>query len=358
MSQSSSDKSILSPANWTDAGTTLALSLFLAVSAVLYVLADRGAQQSFGLFALSLLGFLGAILFLITSTRTRGVSELVVGIGCLIMLAFIAVFSSVVNGPNAFIVLLLLVPVCYAALNGNPLGTSVIIFLSAALWLLLNLSFWWPDFAALAALSVSTLPLFFVGVLVHLLSREVIYSQTTIDSLSDMDSLTGLLNRDAFTRLLDAELLKAQQRNTGFAILHIEIDDLHVINEQHGREQGDKVLTAITDAVARSVRQEDRVARFGGDTFAAFLAFASDKTTSDVTNRVRQNIYNMTLSFERRTERIKVSVGIAIYPESGATITEMLQFAEQAMQRDRSFRQHQKTNSDTREQAGLQQNKE
>ena len=338
---------------WTDAGTTLGLSLFLAVAAVLFVLTESSAEPSLGLFAIALLGFLGAVLFLITSTTTRAVSELVVGVSCLLMMAFITVFSAVIDGPNAFILMLLIVPVCYAALNGNPFGTGSIIFLSGLLWLLLNFSLWWPNLSALAALCVSALPLLFVGVLVHLLSSEVIHARSTIISLSDLDSLTGLMNRGAFGRLLDAEHQNASQRNTSYAILHADIDDLQAINDQYGRDEGDKVLSAVGDALTRSVRQEDRVARFGGDDFTIFLAYASDKTANAVTNRVRQNIYNMTLAIDRHAQRVQVSVGVAIYPENGESIPDMMKYAEQAMQRDHSFRQHQKTNSDIREQAGL-----
>ncbi len=72
-----------------------------------------------------------------------------------------------------------------------------------------------------------------------------------------------------------------------------------------------------------------------------------------MTNRMRQSIYNMTLQFDERVKRVQISVGIAIFPESGQSISDLLKFAKQAMLRDRGFRQQQRSNADLREQAGL-----
>jgi diguanylate cyclase (GGDEF)-like protein len=353
MAEKAQERSVLSPVTWTDAGITLAVSLFLSLAAVLYVFAERDSEPALGLVGLALIGFLGGTLFLISSTKTRMVAELIVGSCCLLMLAFIAIFSVAIGGPDAFVLMLLCLPVCYAGLNGNPLGTGVIIAAAATLWVLLNLSAWWPEVGALARFGLSCLPLLFVGALVNLLSREIERARVRINSLEDRDKLTGALNRDALMRCMVAEHQKAAARQTSYALVLVDIDDLESIIEQHGGDAGDKTLAAVADTLGRCIRSEDRLGRFAEGEFLIVLGQASDKAANDISNRMRQNIYNMTLQFDERVKRVQVSIGIAIFPESGQSITAMLKFAKQAMLRDRGFHQQQKTNAALREQAGL-----
>ena len=87
------------------------------------------------------------------------------------------------------------------------------------------------------------------------------------------------------------------------------------------------------------------------------LPGADDEVAQEVANRIAQNVYNITLSFERKTTRITVYVGTAIYPDSGDSAPEMLVFADRAMNRDKHFRKRTDILSDNavegRRQAGI-----
>ncbi len=354
MPQPATDKSLVSPANWTIAGTTLGLGLFLAVTAVLYVLGDISNDLSLGLFAASLLGFLSALLFLLSHLRARGTAKLVVRIICLLMIAFIVLFSFAVNGPNPFVLSLLLIPSCYGALHMSRAGTVTLAIACSAVWVLMNVSLWSMNPLALTGVGLAVLPLILVTGLVHLLNKDVIRSRSHIAHLADQDSLTGLMNSKSFKQALAAEHAISSSRNINYAIVMLDINGLKAVNDQYGREEGDRVLTAIADALIRSVRQEDKIARYGGDEFIVFLAYAGDKAAQEIANRIRQNIYNMLLSFERRAQRIEISLGLAIYPDSGTSVNEMIEFADKAMERDKSFRSRkQQSASDARQQAGV-----
>mgnify|MGYP001821762711 CR=1 FL=1 len=353
MSQLAKDESMASPANWTIAGTTVGFSLFLAVSAVLYILAEIGAGPSLGLFAATLLGFLIALMFLVVNLRARGSAKMIVRIVCLMMLAFIALFSVAVNGPNPFVLLLLLIPICFGALHMSRAGTVIVAVACAAVWVLLNISLWSGDPVMLVSIGLHLLPLVLVAGLVHTLNKAVVRSRSRIAHLADQDSLTGLLNMKSFRQILAVEHERAGSKDISYALLLIDIDGLKAINDEHGREEGDRVLLAIADALTRSIRQEDRIARYGSDEFILYLAYASDKIAQDVANRVRQNIYNMTLSFGNRAKRIKIGLGMAIYPDSGASVQELITFADKAMQTDKAFRRREKPASDARQQAGV-----
>jgi diguanylate cyclase (GGDEF)-like protein len=124
---------------------------------------------------------------------------------------------------------------------------------------------------------------------------------------------------------------------SSYALLMIDIQGLQTLNDSYGHEQGNRVLIAVADALKRSTRSVDFVARYGGDEFLIFLSGADKAAGQEVYNRVNQNVYNITLSFERKMQRIKVNVGIAIYPDCGTSIQQVMSFADRAMYREKDF---------------------
>jgi diguanylate cyclase (GGDEF)-like protein len=94
---------------------------------------------------------------------------------------------------------------------------------------------------------------------------------TITPDASEIDYLTGLANRHQVTRML-ANYLEIE-RNTGreTALLHVNIDKFHQVNDRYGLETGDQILTEIGARIASCVRDRDMVARIDGNDFAVVL---------------------------------------------------------------------------------------
>ncbi|MFI5842022.1 putative bifunctional diguanylate cyclase/phosphodiesterase [Catenuloplanes sp. NPDC051500] len=135
--------------------------------------------------------------------------------------------------------------------------------------------------------------------------------------LATTDSLTGLANR---IRLREA-LAAAVERGDA-AVLLFDLDGFKQVNDQHGHEAGDRVLTEFGAVLTRSLRRADVAARLGGDEFAAVL---SDIKAPEQAVMVAERILE-----SARAAGIRTSVGIAL-TEPGLVPTEVLAHADSAM---------------------------
>jgi diguanylate cyclase (GGDEF)-like protein len=115
------------------------------------------------------------------------------------------------------------------------------------------------------------------------------------------DFLTGLPNRREFERLL------ASLPPGPFGVLAIDIDNLKMINDEHGHQAGDAVLQAISSGLRGGLRGLDVVARVGGDEFAALLVGADAPRAAAVADRMRQSLRGLNVPFGAKA----ISIGYA-----------------------------------------------
>lgn len=138
------------------------------------------------------------------------------------------------------------------------------------------------------------------------------------------DGLTKLFNKRYLMDRLDSELKFAQRHNTSLALLLFDIDHFKTINDTHGHLAGDAVLTKVADVVLGAVRNEDVVARFGGDELAVVLRSTSIDSAAFTAERLRKLVEAARPTFEAARLQATVSIGIASYPETGAMTPEHL----------------------------------
>jgi diguanylate cyclase (GGDEF)-like protein len=122
------------------------------------------------------------------------------------------------------------------------------------------------------------------------------------------DTLTGLRNRRALSLALQA-LGRSQ---TGFALMHIDLDYFKSVNDTLGHAAGDHVLKVVAEILQRETREEDTVARVGGDEFViAFPDMTEIARLESVARRIIAEL-SVPIAFDGQTCRISASIGIAL----------------------------------------------
>jgi diguanylate cyclase (GGDEF)-like protein len=104
------------------------------------------------------------------------------------------------------------------------------------------------------------------------------------------DPLTGVANRLAFDRRLADEWERARRVGQGFGVLVVDLDDFKAINDSGGHAAGDRLLRAVAGALSSCTRQNDMVARFGGDEFAIIAVQTDADDLSALAERLREGI--------------------------------------------------------------------
>jgi diguanylate cyclase (GGDEF)-like protein len=157
-----------------------------------------------------------------------------------------------------------------------------------------------------------------------------------LHSLAYVDPLTGLPNRVAMQSLLDQELGNAQRSKTMAAILFIDLDRFKQANDTHGHAFGDRLLIQAANRIRNNVREDDVVARIGGDEFTVILPDV--KNPREAGSVARKLIQSLSRRFEidGHTIYTGASVGIAMYPDDGVRGAELLKMADTAMYRAKS----------------------
>ena len=125
------------------------------------------------------------------------------------------------------------------------------------------------------------------------------------------DSLTGLMNRSGFEPALVTALGNAKTKNMPYCLLHIDIDQLHVVNDLMGHQEGDALIRRVAKALQSILRDSDSLARLGGDEFAVLLANCDAARGHAVADKVRDTVKELTVVAANRRLDVSASIGVA-----------------------------------------------
>jgi len=153
---------------------------------------------------------------------------------------------------------------------------------------------------------------------------------------SKCDSLTGLYNRGYFEDSLSGEISRARRYATEFSILFLDLDDFKRVNDTMGHLAGDFVLKKVSNLIINEKREEDVVARYGGEELVVILPETNKVNTIIKAERIRKKIQDMPLVFDGKKIKISVSGGIATFPQDAEEANKLIHCADQALYRAKS----------------------
>ncbi len=154
-------------------------------------------------------------------------------------------------------------------------------------------------------------------------------AQARIDSLATHDVLTGLPNR----RLLGEHIGAAFAEKAGLkthALLVVDLDRFAHINDSLGQATGDRVLLDVSQRIQGCLRQDDLLARLGGDQFAVLL-YGADAPAAEASARRILNVVAQPCRVEDVTFTLTCSIGMALAPSHGQNLDDLVRHAETAM---------------------------
>jgi diguanylate cyclase (GGDEF)-like protein len=156
-------------------------------------------------------------------------------------------------------------------------------------------------------------------------------------SLALSDDLTGLQNRRGFLALAGQQLKQALRSGQQFLLFSCDLDNLKAINDSYGHQEGDHAIVRTADALKRTFRNSDILARFGGDEFCALAFEASVPHEESILERLRENLRRATAGESRYS--LSLSVGLARFdPRQPVSLLDLMAEADSAMYRQKRSR--------------------
>ena len=175
----------------------------------------------------------------------------------------------------------------------------------------------------------------YIVVNIENITKEREHSKKLLDT-AYIDILTGLYNRNKFLDDIAELTAQAQFNGTKLGLLLIDIDNMKIINDYNGHTAGDEVLKKSAEILKRFSKNIIKAYRFGGDEF--LLAIKNCSSMDSITN-VCDTVFE---SFN--SEQIKISGGIAVYPDDSEEPEDLLRFTDIAMRHSKKDGKNRITN--------------
>ena len=164
----------------------------------------------------------------------------------------------------------------------------------------------------------------------EVLNKQLVESSKELEYLSLYDSVTALPNRSLFHDRLSRDISEADRNNSEIAILLIDIDSFKDINDALGHDFGDNVLNKISRRFNNKIKNKETLARLGGDEFVVVLP---DHNKAQGVERAESLLDSLKDAFNIEDNNIMINacIGVAVYPDNGITIGNLLSHADFAM---------------------------
>jgi diguanylate cyclase (GGDEF)-like protein/PAS domain S-box-containing protein len=156
-------------------------------------------------------------------------------------------------------------------------------------------------------------------------------AEDRIRHMATHDALTGLPNRTLLLDRLAQAIHGAQRRQDCVGVLFLDLDHFKTINDSQGHSMGDQLLQAVTQRLRDGIRQEDTLARQGGDEFILVLSELSDPAAAGWVAEHLLQALRTPFVLNHQILHVSASIGISIYPVDAADPPTLIRFADSAM---------------------------
>ncbi len=152
-----------------------------------------------------------------------------------------------------------------------------------------------------------------------------------LEALALHDQLTGLANRRLLADRMSMAMAHARRNTTAMALVYLDLDGFKQINDSLGHGAGDRLLQLVAKRLVETVREEDTVARTGGDEFILVLWQIGERNYADAVARKVIEALSKPFDIEGHSVSVTASAGIAIYPVHGEDVATLTKSADQAL---------------------------
>ncbi|WP_424682677.1 diguanylate cyclase domain-containing protein [Frateuria sp. YIM B11624] len=160
---------------------------------------------------------------------------------------------------------------------------------------------------------------------------ELRRAERELEHRATHDPLTGLPNRHRLQQELHYALEHAARTDNGLAVLYLDLDGFKRINDEHGHDVGDRLLREAAQRLQSGSRQDDLMARVGGDEFVALLPGCRDARAAGIVAESLRASLRLPCHLPEGTFRLDASIGIACFPGDGSDPETLLTRADRAM---------------------------
>lgn len=212
-------------------------------------------------------------------------------------------------------------------------------FITGGLYLEVGLSAYMSSPTAWATFFIAAvcLPLIVFSVflnqsrLVTELARQADLAQKALREYATIDPLTGALRPAMMEDRIEYAMAKARRARDMIGVMFIDLDNFKPINDHYGHAAGDAILTEFSKRIRGALREEDFIARVGGDEFVVVITGLSEEQQALLVARKIRGLFKEPVAINDTILRIGFSTGIAVGPAEGDDPKSLIRTADKAM---------------------------
>ncbi len=158
---------------------------------------------------------------------------------------------------------------------------------------------------------------------------------STLEQLSQYDTLTSTFNRRYMEKQLEQEFNKSKRYGNEFTVAMLDIDFFKKVNDTYGHPGGDEVLRQVTKLVAMELRLSDVLARYGGEEFLIILTETGLSDAQGVCERIRKRVETSVIGFDGKEIHVTISLGLSAYKSTLDDYLQLVNAADIALYRSK-----------------------